>query len=47
MTRRFARAALVVRNSRQLCEWEVTHQATPELVGKTMYESQLALAQPF
>jgi 2-polyprenyl-6-methoxyphenol hydroxylase-like FAD-dependent oxidoreductase len=47
MTRRFPRAALVVRNSRQLCEWEVTHQATPELVGKIMYESQLALAQPF
>jgi 2-polyprenyl-6-methoxyphenol hydroxylase-like FAD-dependent oxidoreductase len=47
MARRFPRASLVVRNSRQLCEWEVTHKATPELVRKIMYESQLALAQPF
>jgi 2-polyprenyl-6-methoxyphenol hydroxylase-like FAD-dependent oxidoreductase len=47
MARRFPRAALVVRNSRQLCEWEVTHKATPALVGKTMLESQLTLAQPF
>jgi len=47
MHRRLPRAELVVRNSRQLCEWEVTHQATPERVGKMMFESQLALSQPF
>jgi 2-polyprenyl-6-methoxyphenol hydroxylase-like FAD-dependent oxidoreductase len=45
--RRFPRAEYVVRNSRQLCEWEVTHRGTPELVGKTMREAQQFLSQPF
>jgi 2-polyprenyl-6-methoxyphenol hydroxylase-like FAD-dependent oxidoreductase len=47
MQRRLPRAELVVRSSRQLCEWEVTHQATPELVGKVMLETNRALSRPF
>lgn len=47
MQRRLPRAELVVRNSRQLCDWEVTHQATPEKVGKMLFDCQLALSQPF
>jgi 2-polyprenyl-6-methoxyphenol hydroxylase-like FAD-dependent oxidoreductase len=47
MQRRLPRVELVVRNSRQLCEWEVTHQATPQKVGKMMFESQLALSASF
>jgi len=47
MKRRLPRVALVVRNSVQLCEWEVTHQATPQDVGRVMRESQMALCEPF
>jgi 2-polyprenyl-6-methoxyphenol hydroxylase-like FAD-dependent oxidoreductase len=47
MQRRLPRAEMVVRNSRQLCEWEVTHQATPELVGKVMLDTNIALSRPF
>jgi 2-polyprenyl-6-methoxyphenol hydroxylase-like FAD-dependent oxidoreductase len=47
MARRFPRAELVVRNSRQLCEWEVTHTADPPRVGKMMRDTQIALSQPF
>jgi len=45
--RRFPRASLVVRNSVQLCEWEVGHRVSPQQVGRLMHETQLALAQPF
>lgn len=47
MQRRLPRATLVVKNSVQLCEWELTHQATPQDVGRIMRESQMALCQPF
>jgi 2-polyprenyl-6-methoxyphenol hydroxylase-like FAD-dependent oxidoreductase len=45
--RRFPRASLVVKNSVQLCEWEVQHSVGPQEVGRLMLESQKALAQPF
>lgn len=45
--RRFPRASLVVKNSVQLCEWEVQHSVGPQEVGRLMLESQQALAQPF
>jgi hypothetical protein len=47
MARRQPRAELVVKNSRQLCEWEVTHQASPQMVGQMIHESQVALSEPF
>jgi 2-polyprenyl-6-methoxyphenol hydroxylase-like FAD-dependent oxidoreductase len=45
--RRFPRASLVVNNSVQLCEWEVKHLVGPQEVGRLMFETQKALAQPF
>jgi 2-polyprenyl-6-methoxyphenol hydroxylase-like FAD-dependent oxidoreductase len=45
--RRMPRAAMVVKNSVQLCEWQVNHQATPADVGRVMHETQTALSRPF
>lgn len=45
--RRLPRAAMIVNNSVQLCEWEVTHQATAQDVGRIMTETQVMLCQPF
>ncbi|MES2260991.1 MAG: FAD-dependent monooxygenase [Pseudomonadota bacterium] len=47
MQRRFSRAAMIVSNSLQLCEWEVTHAVKPEEVGRVMRETQMTLCQPF
>jgi 2-polyprenyl-6-methoxyphenol hydroxylase-like FAD-dependent oxidoreductase len=45
--RRYARASLVVKNSVQLCEWEVNHSVGPLEVGRLMLETQKALCEPF
>lgn len=45
--RRLPRAGLVVRNSVQLCQWEVDHSVGPQEVGRLMLESQQFLAHPF
>jgi 2-polyprenyl-6-methoxyphenol hydroxylase-like FAD-dependent oxidoreductase len=45
--RRLPRAGLVVRNSVQLCQWEVDHSVGPQEVGRLMLESQHFLAHPF
>jgi 2-polyprenyl-6-methoxyphenol hydroxylase-like FAD-dependent oxidoreductase len=45
--RRMPRAGMVVKNSVQLCEWQVNHQATPQDVGRVMQETQTVLSQPF
>jgi 2-polyprenyl-6-methoxyphenol hydroxylase-like FAD-dependent oxidoreductase len=45
--RRNPRASLVVRNSVQLCEWEVKHQVSPQEIGRLMMETQVALSAPF
>lgn len=45
--RRLPRAAMIVKNSVQLCEWEVTHQATAQDVGRVLTETQTMLCQPF
>jgi 2-polyprenyl-6-methoxyphenol hydroxylase-like FAD-dependent oxidoreductase len=45
--RRLPRAGMVVKNSVQLCEWQVNHQATPQDVGRIMQETQITLSQPF
>jgi 2-polyprenyl-6-methoxyphenol hydroxylase-like FAD-dependent oxidoreductase len=47
MSRRFARAKMVVENSLQLCRWEVEHSASPNEVSQLMIESQTLLSQPF
>ena len=47
MVRRFPRASLVVRNSVQLCEWEVKHLVGPQEIGRLMMETQKALSAPF
>ena len=44
--RRHARASLVVKNSVQLCEWEVNHSVGPQEVGRLMIETQKALREP-
>jgi 2-polyprenyl-6-methoxyphenol hydroxylase-like FAD-dependent oxidoreductase len=45
--RRLPRAGLVVRNSVQLCQWEVDHSVGPQEVGRLMLETQQFLAHPF
>jgi 2-polyprenyl-6-methoxyphenol hydroxylase-like FAD-dependent oxidoreductase len=45
--RRNPRASLVVRNSVQLCEWEVKHLVGPQEIGRLMMETQKALSAPF
>jgi 2-polyprenyl-6-methoxyphenol hydroxylase-like FAD-dependent oxidoreductase len=45
--RRMPRAGMVVRNSVQLCEWQVNHKAGPADVGRVMQETQTVLSQPF
>jgi 2-polyprenyl-6-methoxyphenol hydroxylase-like FAD-dependent oxidoreductase len=47
MGRRNPRASLVVRNSVQLCEWEVKHLVGPQEIGRLMMETQKALSEPF
>jgi 2-polyprenyl-6-methoxyphenol hydroxylase-like FAD-dependent oxidoreductase len=47
MLRRNPRASLVVRNSVQLCEWEVKHLVGPQEIGRLMMETQMALSAPF
>ena len=44
--RRLPRAGMVVKNSVQLSEWETTHKATPQDVGRVMRETQTALSLP-
>lgn len=46
MQRRYPRASMVVRNSVQLCEWEVNHTAGPAEFNRVLRESQEALSQP-
>lgn len=45
--RRHARASLVVKNSVQLCEWEVNHTVGPQEIGRLTLETQKALCEPF
>jgi 2-polyprenyl-6-methoxyphenol hydroxylase-like FAD-dependent oxidoreductase len=47
MVRRNPRASLVVRNSVQLCEWEVKHLVGPQEIGRLMMETQKSLSAPF
>ncbi len=47
VARRHPRAALVVHNSVQLCDWEVNHTVGPEEVGRLMLETQRALCAGF